>query len=134
MSGCSRRTRHSATRRFSPPESVVTDGVARRQPQGVHGDVDGPVEVPEIERLDPLLQIALPLEQRGHLVVGHRLGKAGGDGLELGEQRPLLAHRFLDVAPHVLGGIEDRLLRQEADPGPLGGARLADEVLIHARP
>ena len=66
-------------------------GVAGRQPQRVHRDVDLVVQLPEAERVDPLLQVALLLQQPVHLVVVHRLGEPGADLVELVEHRALLA-------------------------------------------
>src|SRR5881296_2061996 len=48
------------------------------------------------------------------------------------EQRALLPPRLLDVAAHVLGGIQRRLLGQVTDPDAIGGAGVALEVLVDA--
>ena len=121
MSGSSSSTRHSATRRFSPPDSVVHIRVRRRQSQRIHRDLDLAVELPQILRVDLLLHLRLLLEQLRHLVVRHRLGELHRDLLELLEQRALLLHRDLDVSLHVLRRIELRLLRQVADARAFGG-------------
>ena len=133
ISGCSSSTRQSATRRRSPPESLRDVGVARRQTQRVHRHVDLVIELPETERVDALLQVPLLLEEPVHLVVVHRLGEAGADLLELGEQRALLRHGALDVAADVLGGVELRLLREEADAGAGKRARIAEKIVILSR-
>src|SRR4029079_5800712 len=44
----------------------------------------------------------------------------------------LLGHRQLDVAAHVLGLVELRLLRQIPDLGPLRRPRLALKILLNA--
>ena len=44
------------------------------------------------------------------------------------ELRLLLRHAFHDVAGHVLGLIEDRLLRQIADADAIGRPGFADEL------
>jgi hypothetical protein len=51
-SGFSSSSRHSATRRFSPPESLVTAARAG-QAQGVHRDFDLAIEAPAVEGVDP---------------------------------------------------------------------------------
>ncbi|WDT78470.1 MAG: hypothetical protein MPW14_14825 [Candidatus Manganitrophus sp.] len=75
MSGLDSSSRHSATRRFSPPESLVTSRLPGRQAQRVGGDFELPVQLPGVHRVDLLLQLPLLLEQRRHLRVGHRLGE-----------------------------------------------------------
>src|SRR5213076_1011583 len=55
-----------------------------------------------------------------------------GDLLEAGEERARLRHALLDVAAHVLVGLELRLLRQVADAQAVGGKRLAEEVAVDA--
>ena len=106
-------------------------GLARREPERVHRHVDLVVQLPEPERVDALLKIALLLQQPGHLVVVHRLGELGADLVELVEHRLLLAHPLHHVAAHVLGRIELGFLRQVADLGSRQRARLAEEVLVH---
>ena len=133
MSGCSSSSRQSATRRRSPPEIFGDVGVARREPERVHREIDLVVELPEAERVDALLEIALLLEQPGHLVVVHRLGEPGADLVELVEHRLLLADALHDVAADVLRRVELGLLRQEADPRARERARVAQEILVDAR-
>ncbi len=94
---------------------VRNRGIPRRQPQRVGGDVERAVEIPAVRRVDLRLQIALAFEQRVHLVVGHRLRELVGDRVVFGQQRLELRHAVLDVAAHVLAGVELRFLRQEAD-------------------
>ena len=90
-------------------------GVGRRAAQRVHRDVEVAVEVPGVEPLDPVLHLALLLEQRRHLLVGHRLGEPLRELVERVEQVALLGDAVLDVAAHVLRRVELRLLRQQAD-------------------
>ena len=103
-------------------------GVARRAAQGVHGGVERAVEVPGVGAVDPVLHLALLLEERRHLVVGHRLGEARRDLLEPLQQVALLGDAVLDVPAHVLGRIELGLLGQEADGCARREPRLAEEV------
>ena len=108
---------------------LVDVGVRRRQPQGVHGDLQRAVELPGVGGLDGVLHAPLLGHQLVHLVVGHRVAELGVDLVEPGEQGAGLRHPLLDVAEHVLGGVEPRLLGEVADLGPLGGPGLADELL-----
>jgi len=95
--------------------------VRRRQPQRVHGDLERPVELPQVLRVDLVLQLALLLEELVHLVGRQVLAEAHGDVVEAIEQRLALLHRLGDVAEHVFFRIELRLLREEADLMPSAG-------------
>ena len=108
-------------------------GIARRQSEGVHRDLDLVVEIPEVVRVDLLLNLRLTIEQLGHRVVVHRLRELVRDVIELVEQRTLSTNRFLDVAADVLAGIQLRLLREVADAGALCRPGFALEFLIDAR-
>ena len=66
------------------------------------------VERPGVVAVDLLLHLRLLGEQRVEVGVG--LGERGGDGVEAVEQVAQLAHAVLDVAAHVLGRVELRLL------------------------
>ena len=112
-----RRQQQAAQRDPAPlaAREVGHLGVGGRQPQRVHGDVQHPVEAPGVGAVDAVLHLALLVEQRLHLVVGHRLGEAGGDLVVAVEQRPLLGDAVLDVAAHVLGLVELGLLGQVPD-------------------
>ena len=87
--------------------------VAVGQPQGVHRVVERRVERPAVAPVDLLLHLRLLGEQRVEVGVG--LGEARGDRLEAVEQVAQLAHAVLDVAAHVLRGIELRLLLEQPD-------------------
>ena len=132
MSGFCSRRRHRATRRTSPPDSVAMSASPGGHAQGVHGDLDRAVQIPAVGGLDGVLHPRLLLEQLLHLVAVHRLAEAGIDLVEARQQPAHLAHAFLDVAAHVLGGVEPRLLGQIADLDAVGGPRLAEEVLVDA--
>ena len=105
-------------------------GIPGGNAQGVHGDLDGAVQIPAIGGLDGVLHPGLLLEQLLHLVAVHRLAEAGIDLVEARQEPPHLAHAFFDVAPHVLGRVQARLLGQIADLDAIGRPRLAEEVLV----
>ena len=69
-------SRHRATRRRSPPDRVVTSASPGREPQGVHGDLEGPVEVPGAGGVDLVLQVGLLGQQRVEVGVGVAEGRA----------------------------------------------------------
>ena len=107
--------------------------VRRRQAQGVHRDLELPVELPGVRGLDRVLD-ALVL---GHdlLALGLRelLGQLLVELLEALEQAARLRDAFLDVAEDVLRRVEPRVLGEEPDARALGRERLAGEVLLDAR-
>ncbi len=106
--------------------------IARRTAQRVHRDLDRAVELPAVGGLDLLLQIALLGDERVHLVIAHRFAELRAHRLEALEQPLDLGQPLGDVAGHVLGGIERRLLRQVADLDAVRGPRLAGEILVLA--
>ena len=108
-------------------------GVGGRTAQRVHRDLELALELPSLHRVDAILQLALLLEQRVHLVVGEFFGEARRDGFEVLQQIADVGEALLDVAEHVLARVEFGLLREEADLDAIGGARLAEEVLVDAR-
>ena len=87
--------------------------VAVGQPQRVHRAVERGVELPGVVAVDLLLHRRLLGEQRVEVGVG--LGEGGGDRVEAVEQVAQRADAVLDVAAHVLGGVELRLLLEQAD-------------------
>ena len=113
--------RHAAAFAAGEPGDV---GIRRRQPEGVHGDLELPVELPEVLVVDAILQAR---ELVGGLVrVVHRQ-------LFVARQyRLLLRDRILDMLEHGLRGIERRLLLQESDRVALRQERLAVVVLVEA--
>ena len=86
------------------------------QAERVHRVVDLVVELPEVGPVDRVLHLRLLGEQR--VVVGVRLGEGGADLVEAVEQVAQRADAVLDVAAHVLGRIELRLLLEQADRCP----------------
>ena len=87
--------------------------VALGQPQRVHRAVEHRVERPGVAAVDLLLHGRLLGEQRVEVGVG--LGELRADLVEAVEQVARLAHAVLDVAAHVLGRVELRLLLEQAD-------------------
>ena len=87
-------------------------GVARRQAQRVHGDLDLAVEVVGPRRLD--LRLELRLLRADLLVVGVGLGVLGQHRVVALEQAGDLRDAVHHVALHVLGRVELWLLLQEA--------------------
>jgi len=107
--------------------------VARRAAQRVHRDVELALEFPALDGVDVILQLALFFEQRVHLVVVEFFAKARGHRLEAVQEIADLGESFLDVAEHVLAGIELRLLGKESDLDARGRARFAEEIGVDAR-
>ena len=102
--------------------------ITRRAAQRVHGDVQGALQLPPLHRVDLLLQLGLLGHQRVH--VGVRIPELRRHLVEAVEQRLGRGDALHDVAEHVLGRIELRLLRQEADARAVRHPRLAREVVI----
>ncbi len=101
--------------------------VVRRAAQGVHGHLDLGVDVPQVAGVDLLLEGGHLL----HQLVGVVLAQLGGDGVVLVEDLLLVAPGD-DVAPHVQGRIQVRLLLQIAHLGAVQRLGLAGELLVHA--
>ncbi len=101
-------------------------GIPGRQPQRVGGDIESPLDLPAVDRVDLVLQLALLFEQLVHLVFVERLGELVADLVEALDERNGVGDAFLDVAAHVLIFIEMRLLRQEAH----AHARLRDGFAV----
>ena len=96
--GLSQQSRHRATRRRSPPESLVTSASAGGQRSASMAILKRGVEVPAVHGVDVLLY---PRELVGRLVgVVHR------ELVEAVQQRADLGDAILDVALDVLGLVE----------------------------
>ena len=78
--------------------------------------------------IDLFLQFALLGDQRVHFVGRQLVGKPGADRLEAIEQRLGLGQALDNIAKHVFSFVERWLLRQIADPRPLGGPGFAGKV------
>ena len=125
--GLESRSRQRATRRRSPPDSVDI-GVAGREPQGIHGDLELAVEIPGTRGVDAVLQMGLLGEQLVEVGVGvaHRRAHL----VEAHQQRLDLRHPVGDVARHVLGRVEVRLLGEVANGESGGEAGVTAEAVV----
>ena len=103
-------------------------GIARREPQGVHGDLEGAVELPGTGGIDLGLEIGLLGEQGVDVGIGPREGRA--HLVEPVDQPLRLAGTLGHVARHVLGLIQLGLLGEVADRETRGQARLAREAVV----
>src|SRR5439155_316790 len=108
-------------------------GVARRQAERVHRDLERAVELPGVRGVDGVLDAGLLAEELLHLRRRHVLAEAHRHLLEAREQMARRPDGLLDVLEDVLRRIEQRLLRQVADDDALGGRRVAREVVLDAR-
>ena len=89
-------------------------GVAGRQPQRVHGDLEGAVELPGAGGVDLGLEVGLLGQQRVDVGVG--VTEGGAHLVEAVDQSLGLTDALGDVARDVLGLIEPGFLRQVARP------------------
>ena len=96
-------------------------GVGRRQPQRVHRDLELPVELPGVGGLDRVLDPLVLGHELVALGLRELLGQLLVELLEALEQRAGLGDALLHVAEDVLGRVEPRVLRQEADRVPSAG-------------
>jgi hypothetical protein len=99
-------------------------GVGRRAAERVHRDLERRLEVPAVYRVDLLLH---PRELVSAVLrVVHR------QLVEAVEQRAGSGHTVLDVAAHILGGIQRRLLFEQSDRG--AGSQLCVAVELRVPP
>ena len=103
-------------------------GIARRTAQGVHGDLDGALQLPTVDGVDLFLQLALFGEQLVHFVFFHGFGEFFADGVELVEQGLGLDQGFHDVAFDVFRRVQVRFLGQVADPNAVRRPGFAAEL------
>ena len=106
-------------------------GVARREAERVHGDLEGAVELPGSGGIDLGLEVGLLGQQRVDVGVG--IAEGGAHLVVAVDQLLRLAHAFGHVAGDVLGFVELGLLRQVADREPWCQAGLAGEPVVLAR-
>ena len=90
-------------------------GFPRRQSQGIRRDLEFAIEFPGTRRIDSILEFALFLEQRIHLLVRHRFGEGHAELVEAVDQRLGLPDAVFDITAHVFRRVEFRLLRQVTD-------------------
>ena len=121
MSGFDSSSLVSATRRSSPPDSLVTSASPGGQRNASSACFDLRVEIPQAAGVDLVLQL-------GHLVGGF-VGVVGGDLVVAIDHGLLLSDALHGIAEHVLGLVELRLLRQVADLDAVGRPRLAEEIV-----
>ena len=125
MSGFDSSRRHSATRRFSPPDSVpIFASHGGRRSASAAISICTPASAPDVgdDRLEPRLLGGERVE------VGVGLGIRRVDLVELRVRVEHLAHPLLDRLAHRDRRIELRLLRQEADAQSRHRRRLALEL------
>ena len=103
-------------------QATSTVGVARRAAQRVHRLVEHLVELPGAGGVDLVLQARELV--RGLVGVVHR------QLVEAVQQVAQAAHAVLDVAAHVLGLVQVRLLLEQPDGRARSELRLAAEVLV----
>ena len=115
MSGADSSSRHSATRRFSPPDSVAifASHGGRRSASAAISSLRSSSQPPAASMAS--CNCAWRVEQRIHLLIVHRLGELLADLIELLQLAERIADAGHDGGAHVLGGVELRLLGQEAD-------------------
>src|SRR6185503_6417426 len=101
--------------------------------EGVHGNLDRPVELPRVLGLDLGHHAPVLLHRLLHVVRVQILAQANVQLVEAVEERLRLGDPFHDVAQHVLRLVEGGLLREEPDLDSLGRARLAHVSVLHAR-
>ena len=112
-SGLDNSSRQRATRRRSPPDSFVTSMSAGGRLQGVHGYLEGALQVPGAGGVDLVLQVGL-LGQQG-IEVRVRIAEGGADLVEAVDEGLRPGDAVRDVAEHVLGGSSCGLLGEKAD-------------------
>ena len=105
-------------------------GVARRQSERVHRDLEGAIEVPGAGGVDLGLQVALLGDERVDVGIG--IAKGGAHLVEAIDETLRLTHALGDVAGDVLGLVELRLLRQVPHGEAGGEAGLAGEPVVLA--
>jgi hypothetical protein len=94
--------------------------------------IDLAVEVPKALRLDLVLCLLKVCVQLVHLGVRERLAELRRQLLVALQDGTPVGDTLLDVAPHVLCGVELRLLGEQAGAVPLRDARIAHVLLVDA--
>jgi hypothetical protein len=108
-------------------------GVRRRTAQRVHREFELRIDLPGVQLIDPVLQLALLFEDLLHLVGRQVFAELHVELVVAVEDLLRLLDAFLDVLLHGLRRIELRFLVQETHRDAVGGERLADERRVLAR-
>ena len=106
-------------------------GVARRQTEGVHGDLEGALELPRAGGVDLRLEVGLLREEGVDVGVGRP--ERGADLVVAVDQCLGLAHALGDVARDVLARIELGFLGEVAHREARRQPRLAGVAVVLAR-
>ena len=106
-------------------------GLARREPERVHGDLEGAVELPGSGRVDLGLEVGLLSEERVDVGVGRAEGRT--DIVEAVDELLRLADPLGHVAGHILGLVQLRLLGQISHRESWCEARFTAEPVVLAR-
>ena len=104
--------------------------VGGRQPEGVHRDLELPLQLPRAPGVDLVLEAGLLVDQFLHLVVVGDGSESGVHLFEAAQQVAGVLDPLLHVATNVQLLVELRLLGEVADPGPLGGPCLPEEIRV----
>ena len=132
MSGFCSSKRHKCDAAFFTARKIFHRRLRRRTAKGVHRHFEPRVEVPGVGVVELFLHFALPLDQRVHLVVVHRLGKFGVDLFEFLEKIDGLLDGFFDDLLDGFRFVELRLLLEIADRVALRKNDLAVKILVRA--
>jgi hypothetical protein len=112
------------------PREGAHVGLTGREPEGVHGDLEGAIELPGAGGVDLGLQVGLLGQERVHVGVG--VAERGADLVEPVDQLLRLAHTFGDVAGDVLGLVELGLLGEVPHREPGSQPGLTGEPVVLA--
>ena len=114
-----------------PPRERADVGVTGREPERVHGDLEGAVELPGAGGVDLGLEVGLLGQQRVNVRVG--LAEGGAHLVVPVDQLLRLAHALGHVAGDVLGLVELGFLGEVPHREPRGQPGLAREPVVLAR-
>jgi hypothetical protein len=103
-------------------------GISRRTAQCVHGQLELRIDVPRIDRVDPILQAALFFEDLVHFFRRQILAELHVQLVVSLEQRLDRSDPFFDVPFDRLVRIETGLLREKPDGDSVSRKRLAEKL------
>ena len=118
---------------FFTAGKALDERLRRRAAKRVHRHLKPRVEVPRIGVIELFLNLALPFDERVHLVIVHRLGKFGVDLFEFLQQIDGRLHGFFDDLLDGLCFVELRLLFEIADRIAFRKNDLAVKILVGSR-